>query len=64
MFAVAAVGLGLIPSIDSVKDYVEVSKSFEPDKNRHEAYKPYFKTFKRLYSVNKVLFAQLAKAAK
>lgn len=62
--AVASVGLGLIPSIDSIKDFVKVSASFVPDKDKHEAYKPYFKTFKRMYAVNKGLFAQLAKAEK
>ena len=57
--AVAAVGLGLIPSIDSIKDFVQVSKTFEPDKEKNESYKPYFKTFKKLYSANKGIFAQL-----
>ena len=59
--AVAAVGLGLIPSIDSIKNYVQISKTFVPVKEKNEAYKPYFKTFKKLYSSNKGIFAQLTK---
>ncbi len=62
--AVAAVGLGLIPSIDSIKNYVQVSKTFVPNKGKHDAYNPYFKAFKKLYSANKGLFAQLAKTSK
>jgi xylulokinase len=62
--AISAVGLGLIPSIDSIKDFVKVSKEFMPDKEKHEAYKNYYKTFKKIYAANKGLFAQLAKARK
>lgn len=60
--AVAAVGLGLIPDLEAVKDFIHVSESYEPDVERHAAYKPYYKTFKRLYGANRQLFRQLEKA--
>ena len=60
--AVAAAGLSLIDAVDSVKDLIQVSAVFEPDKKRHAAYDQYFKTFKKIYTANKALFAQLSKA--
>ena len=58
--AVTAVGLGLIPDLSCVKDFIPASAVYRPDKARHEAYKPYYKTFKRLYAANKPLFKALA----
>ena len=60
--AVAAIGLGLIPDIESVKGFIPATSVFRPDKAKHKAYTPYYKTFKKLYSANKVLFRQLSKA--
>ena len=59
--AVTAVGLGLIPDLSCVKDFIPASAVYKPDKSRHEAYRPYYRTFKRLYSANKPLFKALAR---
>ncbi len=62
--AVTAVGLGLIDSLDRVKDFIPAAASYKPDMKKHAAYKPYYRTFKRLYAVNRPLFHMLAKAQK
>ena len=54
--AVTAVGLGLIPDLDCVKEFIPASATYMPDMKKHAAYKPYYKTFKKLYSANKHLF--------
>ena len=54
--AVTAVGLGIIPSLDCVKDFVPVAKTFKPSKENHEAYKPYYEKFKKIYETNKKLY--------
>ena len=59
--AVAAVGLGLIPDLESVKPLIPVSATYVPDKEKHRRYRPYYRTFKKLYSANKNLFRAVAK---
>lgn len=58
--AVTAVGLGLIRDLDCVKDFIPVSSTYKPDMAKHAAYKPYYRTFKRIYSANRPLFKALA----
>ena len=60
--AVTAIGLGLIPDISCVKKFIPASATYRPDKAKHAAYRPYYRTFKKLYVANKALFHQLAKA--
>ena len=60
--AVAAVGLGLIPDIECVKDFIPAAASYYPDMQKHAAYRPYYRAFKRLYSSNKGIFKMLSKA--
>ena len=62
--AVTAVGLGIIPDIESIKDYIPAADTYIPDMDKHKAYKPYYKAFKKLYSSNKGLFRMLAKAGR
>ncbi len=57
--AVVAVGLGIIPNLESVKNFVPIAKRWTPDPKRHEAYKPYFEAFKKLYSANKKMYKVL-----
>lgn len=59
--AVTAVGLGLIPDLSCVKDFIPVSQAYTPDPEKHAAYKPYYRTFKRIYSANKPLFKSLSR---
>lgn len=60
--AVTAVGLGLIPDIRSVKRFIPAAAVYVPDKKKHEAYKPYYKTFKNLYNANKGIFRSISRA--
>lgn len=62
--AVTAVGLGLIDSLDRVRDFIPAAAQYTPDMQKHAAYKPYYKTFKRLYAANRPLFHMLDKAQK
>ena len=61
--AVTAVGLGLIPDLDCVKDFIPVASVYTPDKDKHAAYKKYYRTFKKLYTANKALFKSLAEGS-
>ena len=58
--AVTAVGLGLIADLGCVKDFIPVAATYVPDKKKHAAYKPYYKTFRKLYYANRQLFRALS----
>ena len=60
--AVIAVGLGLIPSLDTVRDFIPVAAAYEPDPAKTKAYGPYFTVFKRLYRDNRKSFRLLGGA--
>ena len=60
--AVAAVGLGLIPDLEQIRDFIPVVGTYVPDKERHAAYEPYYRVFKKLHSANRKLFAELNRA--
>ena len=57
--AVAAVGLGIVPDLDRVRDFIPVTHVYEPDAARHTEYEPYYQTFRRLYAANRKLFREL-----
>lgn len=57
--AVAAVGLGVIKSLDSLKSYIPAVKSFTPNKELKPIYDRNFEVFKKLYKSNKKNFAAL-----
>ena len=57
--AVAAVGLGAIRSLDQVKEFIPVSRRFEPDLEKKAVYDKYFEIFKKLYKSNKKNFRRL-----
>jgi xylulokinase len=59
--AIAAVGLGLIPDIESVKSFIPANASYRPDMAKHKKYGPYYRTFKKLYAANKNLFKAVTK---
>lgn len=54
--AVTAVGLGIIPDLSCVKDFIPAEHIYEPDMEKHAAYEPYYQTFKKLYKANKDLY--------
>ena len=58
--AVVAVGLGVIPSLESTNDFIEVTDIYKPDFEKHDKYEKYYQVFKRLYSANKKLYKELA----
>lgn len=57
--AVIAVGMGLIPDISGVKDYIEIDRIYEPDLINKEVYDRQFEVFKELYRANRDFFEQL-----
>lgn len=54
--AVVGVGLGIIPSLDKVKDFVPVSQTFYPNAENKAVYDKNFAVFKNLYKANKQNF--------
>ena len=55
-------GLGLIPSLDTVRNFIPVAAAYEPDPAKTKAYAPYFTVFKRLYRDNRKSFRLLGGA--
>ena len=57
--AVIGVGLGLIPDLDVVGDFIPVAGRYVPDPARTAAYTPYYQVFKNLYRSNRKNFRAL-----
>jgi xylulokinase len=57
--AVAGVGLGIIPDLESIKDYITAKQTYIPEEKVKAAYDRNFKVFKRLYQSNKNNFKAL-----
>ena len=57
--AIMGVGLGVISSIDKVKDFITASKSYEPNPANKAVHDRNFEVFKSLYKNNKKAFAAL-----
>ncbi len=51
--AVIGVGLGIIPGLEAIKDYITAEQIFIPDEKVKAVYDRNFKVFKRLYKSNK-----------
>ncbi len=60
--AVVGVGLGIIPDLETVKDYIPPMQCFEPDTKAKEIYDRNYEVFKRLYQTNKENFKALKKS--
>jgi xylulokinase len=58
---VAAVGLGVIQSLEQANDYITVSESFKPNPQNFELYDKGYKVFRRLYHSNRKNFRLLNK---
>lgn len=58
--AVVAVGLGIIPDLESVKAFIPATETYYPDMDKHEKYNKYYDTFKKLYKANKKIYKELA----
>jgi xylulokinase len=61
--AVIGVGLGLIPSLEQVGDFVPVSAVYHPDPDSSGVYDRLFPVFKNLYASNRRGFRELSRAA-
>nr|MCR5699483.1 carbohydrate kinase [Treponemataceae bacterium] len=53
---VVGVGLGVIPSIENVRDFVQIKKEYIPNKETEKLYDKNYVIFKSLYKANKKLF--------
>ena len=58
--AVVAVGLGIIPSLDCVKDFIPATETYEPNMENHRKYDKYYQTFKKLHKANSKIYKELA----
>jgi xylulokinase len=58
--AVAAVGLGLIPSLADVRDFVPVTETYRPSAENRAVYDRNFAVFTNLYRANRENFRILA----
>ena len=50
--AVIGVGLGLIPNLDAVKEFIPVTATYTPNEKAHKAYEPYYRVFLKLHKSN------------
>lgn len=57
--ALIGVGLGIIPNLESIKNYIPIDQVFVPDKTAKDVYDRNFEVFKKLYKSNKVNFKAL-----
>jgi len=57
---VAAVGLGLVESLEKVKDFVPADALYIPDMKKHMQYEKYYQVFKKLYKTNRNIYKELA----
>lgn len=57
--AVTGVGLGIIPDLKQIKDYIPAERSFIPNVGHKEVYDRNFKVFKNLYKSNRGNFKAL-----
>ena len=57
--AVAAVGLGLIPDLDRIRDFIPIHSRYAPNPAEHALYNHSYEIFKKLYAANKDNFRLL-----
>lgn len=57
--AIVGVGLGIIPNLETIKDYIEIEETFTPNSKTEAIYERNFQVFKKLYKYNKRGFKDL-----
>lgn len=62
--AVMAVGMGIIPNLESVQAFIPVTRRFEPNADNHRIYDHYYGLFRKLYRTNRKLFRALPRKGK
>jgi xylulokinase len=60
---IAAVGLGIAPSIEATKAMVPVTKTVEPDSAHREVYERLYSTFRQIYPAVKGLYHELNRSS-
>lgn len=60
--AVTAVGLGIIPELECVQNFIPASAVYQPDMEKHAQYEPYYQAFRKIYKTNRKLYKDLAAA--
>lgn len=56
---ISAVGLGIIPDFDSIKDYIPGDRVYTPNPQARALYAEYYQVYKALYPANKKLLDRL-----
>ncbi len=62
--AVMAVGMGIIPSLESVQDFIPVAHIYEPNTENRAVYDRCYAVFRKLYSSNRKNYRALAQQGK
>lgn len=62
--AVMAVGMGIIPSLESIQAFIPVTRTYEPSAENHEIYNHYYKVFRKLYDANRKLYRAVSRNGK
>lgn len=55
--AVMAVGMGVIPSLESVQSFIRVTATYQPNMVNHKLYNRNYKVFRKIYTSNRKLYA-------
>lgn len=55
--AVMAVGMGVIPSLESVQSFIRVTATYQPNMANHKLYNRNYKVFRKIYTSNRKLYA-------
>lgn len=58
--AVMAVGMGIIPSPESVQEFIPVTRTYEPNAKKHAQYDHYYAVFRDLYPANRRIYKKLS----
>ncbi len=62
--AVLAVGMGIIPTVESVQSFIPVDHIYEPNKDNHQIYNHYYAVFRDLYRRNIKNYRALSRKGK
>ncbi len=57
--AVMAVGMGIIPSLESVQSFIPVTHTYLPDPEKHKTYDHYYRVFRKLYKANRKIYRDI-----
>lgn len=58
--AVMAVGMGIIPSLESVQSFIPVTRTYEPNLENRAVYDRCYAAFRKLYQSNRKIYSMMA----